>query len=177
MNFTTTQPLSNLSFNPAAFGTSPAAGFGSFGSNNFGFSTSPMSLPTDMNTAVNLGSQLNLGGGSNMALGFGAMAGLTALSAGLQGGLGLIGENQRARGQADLFEVQNRAAQDQFNASLGAGFLQNDAAYSRNLQAEIARLNLQRSGLFRDSARNTFNQSMAIAGFSPSRIADFQMFT
>ena len=98
MNFTTTQPLSNLSFNPAAFGTSPAAGFGSFGSNNFGFSTSPMSLPTDMNTAVNLGSQLNLGGGSNMALGLGSMALLTGINAGVQGGLGLLGANAERQG-------------------------------------------------------------------------------
>ena len=177
MNFTTTQPLSNISFNPAAFGTSPASGFGSFGSSNFGFTTNPMSLPTDMNTAVNLGSQLNLGGGSDMALGFGAMAGLTALSGGIQGAFGLLGANQERQGIADTFEFQNRAAQDNINTALGAGFLQNDAAFSRNLQAEIARLNLQRSGLFRDSARNSFNQSMAIAGFSPSRLADFEMFT
>ena len=177
MNFTTTQSLPNFSFNPAAFGTSPAAGFGSFGSNNFGFSTSPMSLPTDMNTAVNLGSQLNLGGGSNMALGFGALAGLTALSGGIQGAFGLLGANAERAGIGKQFEFQNRAAQDNLNAGLGASFLQNDAAYSRNLQAEIARLNLQRSGLFRDSARNSFNQSFALAGASPSRLADFQMFT
>ena len=112
-----------------------------------------------------------------MVAGFGTLAGLTALNAGIQGGLGIIGANAERAGIADNFEFQNRAAQDNLNAGLGAGFLQNDAAYSRNLQAEIARLNLQRSGLFRDSARNSFNQTFALAGASPSRLADFQMFT
>ena len=112
-----------------------------------------------------------------MALGFGAMAGLTALSGGIQGAFGLLGANQERQGIADTFEFQNRAAQDNINAALGAGFLQNDAAFSRNLQAEIARLNLQRSGLFRDSARNSFNQTFALAGASPGRIADLQLFT
>ena len=107
------------------------------------------------------------------ALGFGSMLKLAGVSAGIQGGLGLIGQNMRGRAQRDLSEYQNRAAQDQFVANLGANFLQGDYDYSQELAAEQARLGLATSDLYRDKEDYKFGQKAALAGFGPAQINEF----
>ena len=107
------------------------------------------------------------------ALGFGSMLKLAGVSAGIQGGLGLIGEGMRCRAQRDLAEYQNRSAQDQFVAGLGANFLQGDYDYSQELAAEQARLNLATSDLYRDKENYRFGQQLAGRGFGPEQINEF----
>ena len=125
---------------------------------------------------MQLGSQANFPGtGSNMIFpalagaGFGALAKAALPIAGINAIGGILQQGQRNRGLQDVAGFQQRAQQDNLVAGLGADFLRNENLFELNKKAEIARLNLQRSGLYEDSARRAFGRSAALAGMDPIR--------
>jgi len=130
---------------------------------------------------MQLGSQANFPGtGSDMifpalagAAGFGAILKAAAPIAGINAIGGILQQGQRNRGLNDAFELQQRAQQDNLVAGLGANFLNNQNLFELNKKAEMARLNLQRSGLYEDSARRQFGRAAGLAGVDPARSAVF----
>ena len=127
---------------------------------------------------MQLGSQANFPGtGSDMI--FPALAGAGAAGlfkaalpiAGINAVGGILQQGQRSRGIQDAFGIQQRAQQDNLVAGIGANFLNNQNLFELNKKAEMARLNLQRSGLYEDSARRQFGRTAALQGMDPARSA------